>query len=808
MKENVRRRSKQQLGAEALAELKEGRVAPSRPEWSDRRRLGFWQPFNEWWRNELDRLGRRPSKEEIGRWYELHAYDLWKEDAPSLEETRVHAKCLRSIPLVRDYFRNYRARKRAIGARVGASRQRRRGLTDSKLSQDPTASVEDYDYEGEEGEEEGDEGEEGQDDDDMNSCRDLDQHQHDPMDADPDGRYAMGLGLDIDGYLGRDSATAAAAAAASLAQLATLRGHGGSSAATAASAAVGGLPLELLNPGVPAVQSLLGPSAAAALWSAAQQATVVDAVHQGDLLSGLTLQQLQQAALQQQLQQHAQQQLALAAIAQNMALSRVAGISGLTGFPRRTAATAALMQPHGGLVSAMDADDRHLYHEGQYRRRNDEDVASGVPTGHMEDDDEQDEQGDGPGTVDFMEQVAQQAASLGRGKRKRGPGLLGRRHEFEVDALQGEREVADKDDDGTDTETQAGPSGRSSSSRGGMGRGGGRRGGTQQYPARQRRGSKGLGVSGAAVKKQSMSKRQPPRAGLTSPEAAGEADEGREGDREERGTDLALMPLEMLQVPLALSLDPVPRESLLQLTHEELVERVLLLQAHVQLLAQQRQQLEQQLQQQRTGTQPSPAPECCSPPLPLREQQQQQKEEQQQEEPQNALPPQLKQEETKQQQITKQGQQFTSIPTPPRSDSSPANAGPTNAVSGRGCNLTEMQRSGLPVLHGDIGDHVTEMRPQQPRTIGQHPALQQLGRKREELAHLEPAEVAAISVLTGVDLGLATPAGVPALTKAGGGPGCAMDMDVDFNAGPRQPRSDGDSGLQKLIQALPQVAEA
>ncbi|GLI64098.1 hypothetical protein VaNZ11_007271 [Volvox africanus] len=805
MKENVRRRSKQQLGAEALTELKEGRVAPSRPEWSDRRRLGFWQPFNEWWRSELDRLGRRPSKEEIGRWYDLHAYDLWKEDAPSLEETRVHAKCLRSIPLVRDYFRNYRARKRAIGARVGASRQRRRGLTDSKLSQDATASVEEYDYrdEGEEGEEEGDEGEEGQDDDDMNSCRDLDQHQHDHMDADPDGRYAMGMGLDIDGYLGRDSASAAAAAAASLAQLATLRGSGGSSAATAASAAVGGLPLELLNPGVPTVQSLLGPSAAAALWSAAQQAAVVDAVHQGDLLSGLTLQQLQQAALQQQLQQHAQQQLALAAIAQNMALSRVAGITGLTGFPRRTAATAALMQPHGGLMSPLDTDERHLYHEGQYRRRNDEEVAGGALPGHIEDDDEQDEQGDGPGTVDFMEQVAQQAASLGRGKRKRGPGPLGRRQEFEVDAFNGEREMADKDEDGTDTETQAGPSGRSSSSRGGMGRGGGRRGGIQQHPARQRRHSKGLGASGAAAKKQ---RRQPARAGLTPSEAAGEAEDGREGDREERGADLAVMPMEMLQVPLALSLDPVPRESLLQLTHEELVERVLLLQAHVQLLAQQRQQLEQQLQQQRTGTPTSLAPECHSPPLPPREQEQQQQEEEQQEDKShNALPAHLKHEETKQQ-LIKQGPQFTSIPTPPRSDSSPAKAGPTNALSGSNCNPIEMQRPGLPVLHGDMGDHVTEMRPQQPRTVGQHPALQQLGRKCEELANLEPAEVAAISVLTGVDLGLPTPAGVPPLTKAVGGPGCAMD--VDFNTGSRQSRTDGDSGLQKLIQALPQVAEA
>jgi hypothetical protein len=37
---------------------------------------------------------------------------VWSEGKPSLQETRVHAKCLRSLPLVRDYFRNYRAKKK------------------------------------------------------------------------------------------------------------------------------------------------------------------------------------------------------------------------------------------------------------------------------------------------------------------------------------------------------------------------------------------------------------------------------------------------------------------------------------------------------------------------------------------------------------------------------------------------------------------------------------------------------------------------------------------------------------------------
>jgi len=34
----------------------------------DRRPLRFWQPFNDWWRSELERLGRRPTSHEIGEW--------------------------------------------------------------------------------------------------------------------------------------------------------------------------------------------------------------------------------------------------------------------------------------------------------------------------------------------------------------------------------------------------------------------------------------------------------------------------------------------------------------------------------------------------------------------------------------------------------------------------------------------------------------------------------------------------------------------------------------------------------------------
>jgi hypothetical protein len=51
----------------------------------------------------------------------VSADGVWGEGKPSLQETRVHAKCLRSLPLVRDYFRNYRAKKKVRGAVLPAS---------------------------------------------------------------------------------------------------------------------------------------------------------------------------------------------------------------------------------------------------------------------------------------------------------------------------------------------------------------------------------------------------------------------------------------------------------------------------------------------------------------------------------------------------------------------------------------------------------------------------------------------------------------------------------------------------------------
>ena len=38
----------------------------------------------------------------------------WRDDAPTLQQTKVHAKCLRPLPTVREYFRTYRIKKRPV----------------------------------------------------------------------------------------------------------------------------------------------------------------------------------------------------------------------------------------------------------------------------------------------------------------------------------------------------------------------------------------------------------------------------------------------------------------------------------------------------------------------------------------------------------------------------------------------------------------------------------------------------------------------------------------------------------------------
>lgn len=54
------------------------------------------------------------------RWYEAHSDEAWGDDKPTVMETRVHAKCLRSVASVRNYFREYRAKKKHEQGRVRA----------------------------------------------------------------------------------------------------------------------------------------------------------------------------------------------------------------------------------------------------------------------------------------------------------------------------------------------------------------------------------------------------------------------------------------------------------------------------------------------------------------------------------------------------------------------------------------------------------------------------------------------------------------------------------------------------------------
>ncbi|GFR43063.1 hypothetical protein Agub_g4070 [Astrephomene gubernaculifera] len=99
-----------------------------------RRPVQFWAPFNDWWRSEFERTGKRPSGDEVGDWYIQKAPSIWGAEAPSLEETRTHAKCLRSVGSIREYFRGYRARKRARHEDVGGAADGMGGLSSPTIT--------------------------------------------------------------------------------------------------------------------------------------------------------------------------------------------------------------------------------------------------------------------------------------------------------------------------------------------------------------------------------------------------------------------------------------------------------------------------------------------------------------------------------------------------------------------------------------------------------------------------------------------------------------------------------------------------
>ncbi|GLI65947.1 hypothetical protein VaNZ11_009628 [Volvox africanus] len=87
-----------------------------------RRPIGYWAEFNNWWRTKLSEDGCRPSQAELAQWFEVNAPLCWRSnEMPSLQEVRTHAKCLRSTEQVRNYFRKYRAARKASSTSVRVS---------------------------------------------------------------------------------------------------------------------------------------------------------------------------------------------------------------------------------------------------------------------------------------------------------------------------------------------------------------------------------------------------------------------------------------------------------------------------------------------------------------------------------------------------------------------------------------------------------------------------------------------------------------------------------------------------------------
>eukprot|EP00216_Chloropicon_sp_CCMP2111_P006023 CAMPEP_0198235356 /NCGR_PEP_ID=MMETSP1446-20131203/1262_1 /TAXON_ID=1461542 ORGANISM="Unidentified sp, Strain CCMP2111" /NCGR_SAMPLE_ID=MMETSP1446 /ASSEMBLY_ACC=CAM_ASM_001112 /LENGTH=538 /DNA_ID=CAMNT_0043916495 /DNA_START=386 /DNA_END=2002 /DNA_ORIENTATION=+ len=117
-KSKAPRKSRKEGSKKTEAEAQEARSAMSgggggeKRRWSPTRKaVGFWAPFNDWWRLEYQKLGRRPATEEVSEWYRVHSSEVWQGEKPSIKETRRHAKCLRTTEDVRNYFRKYRAEK-------------------------------------------------------------------------------------------------------------------------------------------------------------------------------------------------------------------------------------------------------------------------------------------------------------------------------------------------------------------------------------------------------------------------------------------------------------------------------------------------------------------------------------------------------------------------------------------------------------------------------------------------------------------------------------------------------------------------
>ncbi|GLI66203.1 hypothetical protein VaNZ11_009902 [Volvox africanus] len=82
-----------------------------------RRKMGYWEPFNVWWREYVAQHDKRPKVHEMKKWYEANAERVWGGTGPTWDETKKHSKGMRRIEDISDYFRQYRRgrRKRAAG---------------------------------------------------------------------------------------------------------------------------------------------------------------------------------------------------------------------------------------------------------------------------------------------------------------------------------------------------------------------------------------------------------------------------------------------------------------------------------------------------------------------------------------------------------------------------------------------------------------------------------------------------------------------------------------------------------------------
>ncbi|GIL84251.1 hypothetical protein Vretimale_15874 [Volvox reticuliferus] len=82
-----------------------------------RRKMGYWEPFNVWWREYVAQHDKRPKVHEMKKWYEANAERVWGGTGPTWDETKKHSKGMRRIEDISDYFRQYRRgrRKKAAG---------------------------------------------------------------------------------------------------------------------------------------------------------------------------------------------------------------------------------------------------------------------------------------------------------------------------------------------------------------------------------------------------------------------------------------------------------------------------------------------------------------------------------------------------------------------------------------------------------------------------------------------------------------------------------------------------------------------